>query len=259
MTDATDNGAGRTQDMVGKALSLLTLLGEYPHGAVASALARESGFPLSTAHRLLGILVREGFAKFDQTTRQYAVGIRIFELAQSVSVAYGFAGMTRPILEELSAITKEASLLTVRDNDRQLYVQTIAGPQQVSVNGEPGRHGPLHCTAVGKVLTAFAVDSVREQLLASISLDACSPNSITDRAAFRLEIEKVRRLGYAIADEEHELGIRAIAVPVFVHGEVVAALATAAPAYRASVERLEEYVPHLHETARSLATVMALQ
>jgi IclR family acetate operon transcriptional repressor len=254
-----DSALTPTQDMVGKALSLLTMLGEHPHGVVASALARESGFPLSTAHRLLGTLVREGYAKFDPSTKQYTVGLRIFQLAQSVAIAYGFAGMTRPTLEAVSAITQEATLLAVRDRDHQIYVHTIPGPRQVSVVGEPGTHGPLHCTAVGKVLIAFAPDDVREHLINTIALDAFTEKTITDRAAFRAEIEGVRARGYATADEEHELDIRAISVPIFVNQVAVAAVATAAPAFRASVEQLAEIVPQLEDAARSLATVMALR
>jgi len=245
--------------MVGKALSLLSLLGESPLGAVASVLARESGYPLSTAHRLLGTLVREGYANFDPSTKQYTLGLRIFQLAQNVAVAHGFAGMTRPTLETISTITQEATVLAVRDRDHQIYVHTIPGPQQVSVVGEPGTHGPLHCTASGKVLIAFAPDNVREHLIDTIALEAFTENTITDRTAFRAAIEEVRARNYATADEEHELGIRAVSVPVFVNQVVVAAVATAAPAFRTSIEQLVENVPQLQNAARSLATVMALR
>lgn len=254
-----ESTASPNRDMVGKALSLLTLLGDHPQGIGATGIARESGFPLSTAHRLLGTLVREGYAQFDQSTRRYTVGLRVLQLAQSVLVAYGLAGMTRPILETVSADTEEATLLGVLDGDRQLYVQTIHGPQQVSVVGEPGKHGPLHCTALGKVLVAFAPEDVRERLIENIPLDRYSEKTITDRSRFRSEIEQVMAQGFALADEEHERGIRAVSVPVFVGGHAVAAVATAAPAFRASIERLAGYVPQLEEAARSLATVMALR
>lgn len=245
-------------DMVGKALSLLTGLGEYPHGAMASELARQSGFPLSTAHRLLGALVRERYAKYDPTTRRYTLGLRVFQLAQNVSHAYGFTGMARPILEQVSLATREATLLAVLDDEIMLYVYSIEGPQQVRVVGDPGKHGPLHCTSLGKVLVAFAPEDVREHLLGSLTLDRYGPNSITDRGKFRNEIARVRSLGYAVADEEHEAGIRAISVPVFGERDAVAGLSTAAPAYRMSVDQLIEHVPTLNEAAKSLAAVMPL-
>lgn len=243
-------------DMVGKALSLLTLLGGYPHGAVASELARKSQFPLSTAHRLLGALVRDEYAKFDPATKRYTLGLRVYQLAQSVSHAQGWAGMTRPILEQVSVSTREATLMAVLDGDHQLYVYSIEGPQQVSVVGEPGKHGPLHCTSLGKVLVAFASEAVRERLVERLPLQQYGPNSITNRTKFREEVEAVRSRGYAIADEEHEAGIRAISVPVLGRHDAVAALSTAAPAYRMSVEQLTDHLPTLLQAAKSLAAVM---
>ncbi len=245
--------------MVGKALALLTELGEFPQGVVASELARRSDFPLSTAHRLLGALVRDGFATFDKATKRYALGLRVFQLAQSVSHAYGFTGLARPVLEQVSAATREATLLAVLDGDQQLYVYSIGGPQQVSVVGEPGRHGPLHCTSQGKVLIAFAPAETRERLLSSLDLTQHGPNTITNRARFREEIARVTKVGYAIADEEHEAGIRAISVPVFDRDRVaVAALSTAAPAYRMTIAQLVEHLHTLNQAARSLAAVMPL-
>jgi DNA-binding IclR family transcriptional regulator len=245
--------------MVGKALSLLTRLGDHPHGIVASELARMSGFPLSTAHRLLGALVRDGYARFDSDTKRYTLGLRVFQLAQRVSQARGFTGLTRRILEEVSLVTREATMFAVLDGDRQLYVHSIEGPQQVRVVGEPGKHGPLHCTSQGKVLIAFSPPQVRSQLVESLPLDKRAPNTITDRGRFRDEIELVRARGYAIADEENEVGIRAIGVPVLDGEYVIAAVATAAPAYRMTVQQLIEHLPTLREAAKTLSAVMAFE
>lgn len=251
---------GPAPDMVGKALALLTRLGDYPDGAPATELARQVGFPLSTAHRLLGSLVRDGFASFDQESKRYTLGLRVFQLAQSVLRARGLSGLAKPVLEEVSSVTKEATLLAVRDGERQLYLYSIEGPQQVRVVGEAGKHGPLHCTSQGKVLVAFAEPSTREYLIENLPLDPAGPKAITSRARFRKEIEEVREHGYAVVDEEHEAGIRAISVPVFARGDVAAAaLATAAPAYRMSVDELIGHLPTLTEAAKALSVMMALQ
>lgn len=247
-------------DMVGKALALLTRLGDFPEGAPAAELARQVGFPLSTAHRLLGALVRDGFASFDQVNKRYTLGLRTFQLAQQVLRSRGLTGLAKPVLEEVSSVTREATLLAVRDGERQLFLYSIEGPQQVRVVGDPGQHGPLHCTSLGKVLIAFAEPSVREYLVENVALDPAGPKAITTRSRFRAEIEKVRERGYAIADEEHEVGIRAIGVPVFGTGQVAAAgLATAAPAFRMSVDQLIENLPTLTEAAQALSVLMALQ
>lgn len=255
-----DTAPAAAPDMVGKALALLTRLGDYPDGAPAAELARRVGFPLSTAHRLLGALVRDGFATFDQQTKRYTLGLHLFSLAQQALRARGFTGMARTVLEEVSSVTREATLLAVRDGERQLYVYSIEGPQQVRVVGEAGRHGPLHCTSQGKVLVAFAEPSVREYLVENLPLEGAGPNAITSRKRFRDEIERVREQGYAVADEEHEAGIRAIGVPVFGHDDIAtAAVATAAPAYRMTREQLVGHLPTLTEAAKALGVVMALQ
>jgi len=247
-------------DMVGKALALLTLLGDYPDGAPAAELARQAGFPLSTAHRLLGALVRDGFASFDQGSKRYELGLQVFQLAQQVLRSRGLTGLARPVLEEVSAVTKEATLLAVRDGERQLYLYSIEGPQQVRVVGEAGKHGPLHCTSQGKVLIAFAEPASRDYLVEHLPLTPAGPKAITSRSRFRKEIEEVRERGYALVDEEHEAGIRAISVPVLGHGQVAAAaLSTAAPAFRMSLEELVAHLPTLNEAAKTLSVLMALQ
>jgi DNA-binding IclR family transcriptional regulator len=242
--------------MVGKALALLNQLGDRPRGASLSELAHDANYPLSTAHRLLATLLRENYVKFDPETKHYSLGLRVFQLAQNVSRAQGFSGLATPILDQISVTTREATMLAVLDGEHELYVYCNAGPQQLSVIGAPGKHGPLHCTSQGKVLIAFSPPDVREYLLNRIPLDPLGPNTITSRDDLRREIEAVRARGYALADEEHEEGIRAIGVPVLNHQHVVAALATAAPARRVSVEQLGEHLPILTAAATELAAIM---
>ncbi|WP_230854300.1 IclR family transcriptional regulator [Arthrobacter terrae] len=255
--DPADARRSSGRDMVAKALSLLNRLGEHPHGAAAAELARECQLPLSTAHRLLGSLVRDGFLEFESKSRRYTLGLQVFVLGQSVAQARGLTGMARPILEEVSALTGEVTLMAVREGDQQLYVHSVQGPQGVSVIGRPGTHGPLHCTAQGKVLVAMAPQAVREDLLSRLELTAKGPNCITDRQHFRAAIDEVRTRGWALADQEHEVGIRAVAVPVpGPDGVALAAISTAAPAYRTSIEQLIEYVPVLTAAARRIAVRM---
>ena len=169
--------------MVGKALRLLTTLGELPGGATLSEQSRAADYPTSTTFRLLGALARDGFVELDEATKRYRLGLTIFALGQRVSQAHGFGGVALPIMQHLSAETREASLMSVLDGDRQLYVHYVDGPQQVSVIGEPGKHGPVHSTAMGRVPVAFAPPAVRERLLRDRRGPATGPNTITDRDA----------------------------------------------------------------------------
>ncbi len=250
--------SGERPDMVGKALRVLKAIGEGSlEGVTLTEVAKATGFPLSTAHRLAGTLVREGFVDVDESTRRYRVGLAVFALAQRVSAGRGFDEIALPVLRRLSMQTQESVLMSVLDKDGQLYVAHVQGPLQLNVIGDPGTRGPIHCTSMGKVLIAFAPAPVREHLVATLELTRLGPNTITDRVGFAAGIEAVRAGGYAISDEEHEVGVRAVGVPVLgADGNAIAAISVAAPAFRRSVADLVGMVPALQDAAHELSLTL---
>ncbi|WP_390896640.1 IclR family transcriptional regulator C-terminal domain-containing protein [Pseudarthrobacter equi] len=246
-------GAERT-DMVGKALGLLVLLGEEPRGASAAEISRRAELPFSTTYRLLGSLARDGFVDYEPDGRRYHLGLRIFQLGQRVSNHHGFAGAALPVLRRVTEQTGEATILSVRDGHHHLTVNKVDGPQMFRVTSDPGHLGSLSATAVGKALVAFAEDAERENLLAELPLEPLTEKSITDRDDFRREIEQVRRQGYAVMDEENEIGMRAVAVPLLnSQGHAFASLATAAPVFRMTLDELKAHVLLLQDAAAELA------
>ncbi|MFE7760868.1 IclR family transcriptional regulator [Streptomyces sp. NPDC057438] len=247
------SGSEVPTDVVGRAIRLLVLVGEHPHGITLSELARASGVPVSTAHRLAGSLRREGLVEFEADGKRYKPGLRLFQLGQQAGQVYGFAGTALPVMQRVTSRTEEATLMSVLDGTRHLYVHYVDGPLPVGVRSEPGRHGPLHCTSMGKVLMAFAPDDVRADLLDRVELTPHGPNSVTDRDVLRAHVARAAELGYATADEEHHPGLRAVAVPILrPDGTVFAALSTAAPAFRRSVDDLVALVPLLRSAADEL-------
>ncbi|WP_443197973.1 IclR family transcriptional regulator [Pseudarthrobacter sp. CCNWLW247] len=245
---------GDRTDMVGKALGLLVLLGDEPRGASAAEISRRADLPFSTTYRLLGSLTRDGFVDYEADGRRYHLGLRIFQLGQRVSNHHGFAGTAMPVLRRVTAQTGEATILSVRDGHHHLTVNKVDGPQMFRVTSDPGHLGSLHTTAVGKALVAFAEDAERERLLEELDLEPLTERSITDRDVFRAEIDKVRRQGFAVMDEENETGMRAVAVPLFnSQGHAFASLATAVPVFRLSLEALIAHVPLLQEAAAELS------
>jgi DNA-binding IclR family transcriptional regulator len=254
---AAQRGDRPDSDAVGKALRLLCLLGEHPDGVGVSRLARDAGYPVSTTHRLLTSLQRDGFVRSDRESRRYSLGLRMFELGQRVSQARGFTGVALPVMQDVTARTGEPTLMSVLDGRHQLYVHHVQGPHRIRVIGEPAKHGPLHCTSMGKCLIAFASDEVRAELVDDIELTPLGPNTITDRARFREEIQRVREQGYAVSDEEHEAGVRAVGVPVVgPQGIALASLSTPAPAYRMTMEELTRFLPCLLDAAGQLAVLL---
>lgn len=249
--------AAKPRDMVSKALRLLVMVGERMPGVTLSELARSAKYPTSTTYRLLRALAADGFVRYDENTKRYSLGPALFVLSQQASSQMDFHEITTPVLERLAHGTGDAVLLSVLDGDREMQIQSTRGTRSFQFLGHPGLHAPLHCTALGKVLVAFSATAERERLLRRLPLFPVGPNAITDRRLFRKEIEKVRAQGWALADEEHEEGVRSIAMPVFgPEGVAIAAVSVVAPISRGPVSELQRHLPLLDEATRQLSVLL---
>lgn len=236
---------------VTKAFEMLELLGEHSEGISAAQAAELTGHPFSTAYRLLGGLVDSGYASFDARTKIYSLGMEVFRLAQKVAHRRGLGGATKDLLQELTKATGESSILAIRRGSAALTVLTVDGPQ-FRTTTDPGDDSPLHTSALGQALLAHDPDV--DATLASLDFEARTPNSITDIDTMRSRLEQIRENGWAGQSEENDIGMNALAVPVFdLDGSLLAALALAAPVFRRSLDELIALVPQLTDTAAAIA------
>ncbi|HEY3084396.1 MAG TPA: IclR family transcriptional regulator [Candidatus Dormibacteraeota bacterium] len=216
---------------VERAIAILDLLaaGGWRTGA---DVARELQVHRSTALRLLGTLERHALVERDQRTARYRLGRRLPQLASVVTGELDLRSVARPICEQLATAAGETATLDVLIGDVIVPIeQATASTSVMSVNWL-GRRTPVHCTASGKAITAFGPPAVRERLL-DLPLDRVTPHTITDRAELEAQLEEVLGAGVARTHEELEVGLDAIAAPVFgAEGEVVAALDVSGPSHR---------------------------
>jgi DNA-binding IclR family transcriptional regulator len=244
-------GAG---GMLAKGLTLLVTLGQYPDGIGLSDLARQVGLPVSTAHRLLATLHTYGFVHFDTDYRRYSLGLRLFELSSQVSLVQKLSAVALPVMQRIVQVTGETTLITVLDGEEMVYVERLDSPHPIQVRGSIGRRDPIYCTAMGKSLLAFRPAEEREAIVRRLNLKPLTPHTITDPDELLRELERTVERGYSLADEEHEPGIRTVAVPVLdLRGRVAAAICITAPAFRVSLEDLTRHVPVLRDAAREIS------
>lgn len=243
-----------TGGMLAKGLTLLIALGGYPDGVGLSDLARQVGMPVSTAHRLLATLLAFGFVHVDVEHKRYSLGLRLFELSHQVASVRKLSEVALPVMRRIVEATTETTLMSVLDGNEMMYLERLDSPQPVRVRGSIGGRGPLYCTAMGKSLLAFQPDDVREAILSQLQLERMTPHTIIDRAELRHELERTRERHYATADEEHEIGVRSVGVPVLdVRGRAIAAICITAPAFRVTLEKLTYNVPLLRKAAQEIA------
>ena len=237
---------------VDRAVAILDLLAQDGWRAGAE-VARELGVHRSTALRLLGTLERHALVERDPRTAKYRLGRRLPQLARVVSGELDLRHVARPVCEALAASSGETVTLDVLDGDEIVPIEQSTGSTAfVSVNWL-GRRTPVHCTASGKVILAFAADPVRQRVLAR-PLVPMTPRSISDVAELEKQLAAAREGGFARTFEELEVGLDAIAAPVFsTDGEVVAAIDVSGPAHRLQAGGGPDLVGLTREAASDLS------
>ena len=213
-------------------------------------ISRRLGISKSNVHRLLGILTAQGLLAREPGSPYYRLGLQLFDLgAAAVSRFDGRPAL--PAMQELARLTRETILLGVLDAGDVVYVRKLESPYLLRISGTV--RAPVHCTATGKVLLAWADAATVERVVAR-GLPALSEQTITDPAAFRAHLAEVRRLGYAVSDQERETHTRAVGAPIRdASGAVVAALTVAAPAQRLPREQLPALATLVMSAARSVS------
>ena len=210
--------AGRT--VTSKVLAILGAFDAGHQQLTLTDLARRSGVPLSTVHRLAGEL-EEWQALSRAPDGRLRIGLRLWELGQLAPAK--LQDLAHPWLQELFASTGENVHLAVRDGLEVLYVDKVAGRRAVPIVSRTGGRLPMHPTGVGKALLAFEPDWFVRSYLDRV-LERPTPHTITEPGRLARELATVRAQGYALTYEEMTLGSCSAAAPILVDGRAIAAL-----------------------------------
>lgn len=247
------------QGMLARGLSILSALADFPEGVSVTELARTVGLPVSTTHRLLSTEISLGFAAFDPARKTYRLGVRVFELANRVRGVSSLADIAHPVMRSLSRKTGETVQLSVLSNGRALFIEKVGTEQAVGIRGAVGQSEPLYATSTGKTLLSQLPTDQLGEIISAIEFTAWSPMTVTSREALLAELDAVRERDYATADEEFDRGVRAIGVPIRDgRGVTRAALCISAPAFRASMDRLTQWLPDLRAAAHEIGVQLPL-
>lgn len=244
---------------VANSIRLLTSFNGEEDELAITALAQRLGLAKSTVHRLASTLASAGFLEQNSQNGRYRLGVALFELGALVRRRMDVANEARPHLRELLEKTGETVQLGIVDHYSVLYVYEMESRRAIRMAAAVGARGPLHCTAIGKVLLAFqSADFIRETV--ARGLTEFTDKTVTRREAVLEMLEGVRDRDYAIDDEESEPGLRAIAAPVRNHnGLVIAALGVAAPVQRMNKKGMQTTVPTVMAIAQAVSARLGYQ
>src|SRR6266436_9290680 len=210
--------------VISKVLLILEALQGSSAGLGLKAICDLTGIHKSTAHRFLKHLEREGYLVRTEAGA-YLIGPRLSQMSTRGNQGATLQAVARPILWELWKSTKETVNLAVLDQRTALYVDVIESPHEFRLSSRVGTRRSVHVTALGKALVAFLPRATQETILDSIAFQAATPRPIGNLVQFRQELEKVRREGYAVDDEEAVQGARCVSAPILdSDGESIAAV-----------------------------------
>lgn len=241
------NTAGRDGGVqsVDRAITVLEILARRGEAGV-SEVASEIDVHKSTAFRLLGALEGRGLVEQAGDRGKYRLGFGLIPLAGAVSDGLDVTRQGRPVCERLAVELGETINVAVRQEHYAVNVDQARGPSTVGAHNWVGRLTPLHCTSSGKVLLAHLAPDVRTALLARAGMQRLTPRTVTTTSALERELERVRETGCAVAVEEYELGLNALAAPIRDRaGEVAAAVSVSGPSYRLTEQRIADLTPAL--------------
>ena len=255
---STPRAGGDQVQSLTRALALLNRIAVSPDdGASLTDLAQQVGLPTSTAHRLLTTLEQERYVKFNSEQRTWTIGVQAFVTGCTFTKTRSLIALARPHMRRLMEDGGETVNLAVEDEGEAVYLAQIECLQMMRVFARPGSRVPLHCSAVGKAILSATSDKTLSKILHQRGMPRLTVKTITSPSLLRHELERVRAAGYAVDDEEHAVGLRCIAAPVFDEmGDVVAAVSASGPMARIVEERIARLGSLVLEASRAISVEM---
>jgi len=219
-----------------------------------SNLAKRLGLAKSTAHRLAVTLLSEGLLEQNQENGRYRLGISLFIMGALVRRRLDVSNMAQPFLNVLRERTGETIHLAVMNETNIIYLYNLESSQAIRMKNYIGTLKPSFCTSEGRAILSFSNNELIQRVLHS-ELKPRTPNTCCDVNELIQIFQQVRQNGYAIDDEESEIGMRGISAPVRdISSQVVASIGVGGPSQRLTLKKLRALAPLVMQTAQDIST-----
>jgi IclR family transcriptional regulator, acetate operon repressor len=242
-------------ESVDNALKLLLLFSEQAVVRLTDA-SGYLGVAASTAHRLLAMLQYRGFVRQDPATKAYAPGPALTVIAASINRRSDVRARARPVLEKLNVDLNETITLGRLEGRAVNFVDSVESNQTVRVVSRAGQVMPANCTSTGKAMLSELSAAELHRLFPDERLDTMTKNSIATRTELEVDLDRIRRRGYATSAEENEEGVASVAVPVPAHGDARYAINVSVPVSRMTAAAKTRFATALQSGAAELGALL---
>ncbi len=239
--------------MLHKTLDILETIRNQQPGLRLADLARTVRMPKPTVYRIVATLEARGYLDRSKDGN-YRMAKKLFELQRDGSFEQILNRIAEPAMKQLVDVCKETVNLGILDAGEVVVINTIESPQAVRMSSKIGNRRHLHATALGKVLLAGLADKEALRLIQLKGLPRLTPHTLVTKSTILAEIRRVRRQGYALDNQENELGGRCVAASILGPDDrVAAALSISAPVYRMDLARARSLAGKLTQVCSAIS------
>lgn len=243
-----------TVQSVDRALEIIDILEDEPQGLGVTPLSKKMGVSKSTIYRLLSSLLNKEYVRQNEETQKYHLGLRLMQLGQTVTNQIDIRQVAAPVMERLVQDTGETVHLVVQDGNEIVYIDKIESQATIRMFSNIGKRAPMHCTGVGKAILSNLSDEEIDNIIKENGLEKFTNNTITDPQKLKEHLKEILMLGYSIDDEEHEMGIKCAASPIFnFKGEVIAGISVAGPIMRINDNKIQHMAKEVLKASKEIS------
>lgn len=229
-----------------KAFEILSFVVENPEKMSLSEMSASLRMNKTTLYRFLSTL--ESLDILSRKDEHYVPGIKLFELGSKVPVKQLIVARVHPVLSRLTAEVNETVNLAELRSNRVFYLDKTESLRSLQIQTSVGSYIALHATALGKSILSILPEALRESIIRQLDFEVRTPNTITEPAELRTQVEKVWTDGYSTDDEEWEEGLRCVAVPLLIEElNFYGGISCSGPTVRFTPQRIMELAEKLKE------------
>ena len=254
MISPDHSGSRRMIASVQRAINVLNLFDHQRIELGITDIARALDLPKSTVSGLVHTLEANHLLTNNSSTHKYRLGTKLLEYSGILLYQIDLRAVALPYLENLLEWCNESANLAVWNDDHVIYIERLLGTNLLGMRSEIGKREPIHSTALGKAILSQLDEGELQGVIKKIDLVSKTPYTITNQADLLADIQTSRKRGYALDNEENELGGRCVAAPIFDYrNKPIAALSISAPVQRFP----EEYIPAYGKKVREVASAIS--
>jgi len=235
---------------IDRALSILEVLSDYSEGLGVTEISEQVNLHKSTVYRLLTTLIYKGYVVQDAETNKYGITLKLFELGSKKVESMDLLSVSKEYTKKLMESVNEVVHLVVREGNEIVYIDKVEANNTIMMASTIGKRSPMYCTSVGKAILAHLPEKKVKEIWDNSKIVKYTDYTITDFEELKTELEDIRQKGYAVDNEENEIGVRCIGVPIFNrHGKVEAAISISGPAIRVTESKISNFSIKVMNTA----------